>query len=83
MDEKDIKLLTQVGEKYGYIPESAREKIALYSDKKCYVNEFLINEDNDIINLIELFKAAGELEELIPESSADIKLDILRIIKVH
>ena len=73
MDEKDIKLLTQVGEKYGYIPESAREKIALYSDKKCYVNEFLINEDNDIINLIELFKAAGELEELIPESSADIK----------
>lgn len=73
MDEKDIKLLTQVGEKYGYIPDSAREKIALYSDKKCYVNEFLINEDNDIINLIELFKASEELEELIPESSADIK----------
>lgn len=72
MDE-NVKLLTQVGDKYGYIPESAREKIALYSDKKCYVNEFLINEDNDVINLIELFKATGELEELIPESSADIK----------
>lgn len=73
IENKDIKLLTQIGEKYGYIPESAREKIALYSDKKCYVNEFLINEDNDIINLIELFKAGGDLEELIPESSADIK----------
>lgn len=73
MEDKNIILLTQIGQKHGAIPESAREKIALYSDKKCYVNEFLINEDNDVMNLIELFKATGEIEELIPESSADIK----------
>lgn len=73
MEDKDVILLTQVGQKYSDIPESAREKIALYSDKKCYVNEFLLNDDNDVINLVELFRATGELEELIPESSADIK----------
>lgn len=73
IEDRDIILLTQVGQKYGYIPESAREKIALYSDGKCYVNEYLINEDNDVMNLIELFRNSNEFDELIPESSADIK----------
>lgn len=72
LEKEKIVLLTQVGNKFGDIPESAREKIAFASDGKCYVNESLL-EDNDVIQLLELFKATGDLKEVIPESSADIK----------
>lgn len=67
------KLITTGNEKYGAIPESLRDKIALYESGKCYVNESLLTEDSDLMNLINLATANNDIKEVISESSADIK----------
>lgn len=54
------------------IPPSVRKKICLNIDGQCFVDENALG-DNDVIQLITLWKASGDLKEMHYESSAEIE----------
>lgn len=54
------------------LPQNLKDKLCLMTDGKCYVNNAFL-DDNDVVQLLSLWKESGLLKELISESSAEIK----------
>ena len=54
------------------LPLNLKDKLCLMTDGKCYVNNAFL-DDNDVVQLLSLWKESNLLKELIYESSAEIK----------